>query len=389
VIITTNFIAGASTKLDDFVAHKQALGYDVMVVTETDFDDGNSETKRTLDIRNWLIGFQDSSPDVLEYVLFIGDPYPDGSGIPMYGSNDPTDLYYAELDAYSMPFIADVLVGRIPYYGIIGDLDKILTKTIDYENQFSNTLGWRKNSLIMMKPLNEYANPSAGTIGGTSWWLGEQVKNEILVPNDRNYHRVYDVNVVTDTGHIMPIPETWPCSDYTVADTWAEGKYGLAMYTTHGGPTSASGIINLALMPDYHDAYPSFLVQCSCSTADPTNRRNLGYEFLKNQSVTSVGSSTPSYYSPSRTNFDVNDGYCLSQNYQYVKRVVTQGMTAGEGLYSLKAAQTSSTNILKFNLYGDPSLKLLAPDNADFDGNGIFDFSDLQLLSDEWLEDRN
>ena len=390
VIITTNNIANTSTKLNDFVAHKQALGYDVTVVTETNFDDGNSATRRTLDIRNWLINFQNSAPDVLEYVLFIGDPYPDGGGIPMYNSGgDPTDLYYAELDAYSMPFIADVMVGRIPYYGCMADLDKILAKTIDYENQFSNTLQWRKNSLVIMKPLNTSTNPTAGYIGGTSWWLGEQVKNEILIPNDRNYHRIYDVNLASDPGHIMPTPETWPCSDYKVADTWAQGKFGLTMFTTHGAPTGASGVINLALMSDYHDAYPSFLVQCSCSTIDPTHRRNLGYEFLKNQSVTSVGSTTPSYYSPSRTNFNVNDGYCLSQNYQYVKRVVTQGMTAGEGLYGLIAAQTSYTNIYKFNLYGDPSLRLLAPGPADFDGNGTYDFSDLQLLSDEWLEDRN
>ncbi|HPS55784.1 MAG TPA: C25 family cysteine peptidase, partial [Sedimentisphaerales bacterium] len=389
VIITTNEIVQRSAMLNNFAAHKQALGYDVRIITETDFDDGGSATRRTLDIRNWLINFQNTDPGILEYVLFIGDPYPDGGGIPMYGSSDPTDLYYAELGTYSRPFIADVLVGRIPYYGIISDVDKILAKTIDYENQFSNSLEWRKNSLIMMKPLNVYSNPSGGTIGGTSWWLGEQVKNEILVPNGRNYHRIYDVNVSTDYNHIMPTPETFPCSDYTVADTWAEGKFGLAMYTTHGAPTGAAGIINLALMPEYHDTYPSFLVQCSCSTADPTNRRNLGFEFLKNQSVTSVGSTTPSYYDPSRTNFNNNDGYCLSQNYQYVKRVVTEGMTAGEALYGLIAAQTSTTNIYKFNLYGDPSLSLLAPGPADIDGNGIYDFRDLQLLSEEWLEDRN
>jgi hypothetical protein len=64
-------------------------------------------------------------------------------------------------------------------------------------------------------------------------------------------------------------------------------------------------------------------------------------------------------------------------------------MTAGEGLADLKAAQTSTTNIYKFNLYGDPSLTLLAPGPADFDGNGMYDFRDLQLLSDEWLEERN
>ncbi|MCK4886360.1 MAG: hypothetical protein KAS96_03170, partial [Planctomycetes bacterium] len=389
VIMTTNYIADNSTMIDAFVAHKQALGYDVNVVTEDDFDDGDSETKRTLDMKNWLISFQNSAPDVLEYVLFVGDPYPDGGQIPMYNNSNATDLYYAELDTYSRPFIADVLVGRIPYYGCMADLDLIFVKTIEYENQFSNTLGWRKNNLIMMKPLNEYTNPSGGTIGGTSWWLGEQVKDEILVPNNRDYHRIYDVNVSTDYYNIMPIPETFPCSDYTVADTWSEGKFGLAMFTTHGGPTSAGGIINLALMPDYHDTYPSFLVKCSCSTTDPKNRRNLGFEFLKNQSVTVVGSTTPSYYTPSRTDFDQTDGYCLSQNYQYVKRVVAQGMTAGEGLYSLKAAQTSNTNIYKFNLYGDPSLRLLAPGPADFDGNGIYDFRDLQLLSDEWLEERN
>jgi hypothetical protein len=34
-------------------------------------------------------------------------------------------------------------------------------------------------------------------------------------------------------------------------------------------------------------------------------------------------------------------------------------------------------------------LTLLAPGPADFDGNGMYDFRDLQLLSDEWLEERN
>jgi len=389
LIFTTDKIINSSTKMAEFVAHKQALGYDVSLITKDDFDDGDSETKTTLDIRNWLINYQDTNPNVLEYVLFVGNSYPDGSEIPMYNNSNPTDLYFAELDTYSLPFIADVLVGRIPYYGAMADLDQILAKTIDYENQFSNTLGWRKNSLLMMKSLNEYANPSNGTIGGTSWWLGEQVKDEILVPNGRNYHRIYDVNLSTDYSNIMPIPETWPLNDYTVVDTWGEGKFGLAMFTTHGGPTSASGVINLDVMGGYHDAYPSFLVQCSCSTADPKNRRNLSYEFLKNQSVTVVGSTTPSYYTPSRNDFDQNDGYCLAQNYQYVKRVVTEGMTAGEGLYSVKAAQTRTTNMYKLNLYGDPSLKLLAPDASDFDGNGVFDFEDLKLLSDDWLEDRN
>lgn len=74
VIITTNNIVSNSEKLDNFVALKEFEGYDVLVVTESDY--GGLAGAETADkIRRWLI--DNDVPMGIEYVLLIGDPNPD------------------------------------------------------------------------------------------------------------------------------------------------------------------------------------------------------------------------------------------------------------------------------------------------------------------------
>ena len=78
VIITTNDIQSNSFKLDDFVRYKQALGFNVCIITEDDF--GIAEGKqRALNIRTWLQNHYVT--DSIEYVLLVGNPNPDDETI--------------------------------------------------------------------------------------------------------------------------------------------------------------------------------------------------------------------------------------------------------------------------------------------------------------------
>ena len=77
VIITTKDIVTHSLKLDDFIKHKQNLGYSVYVATEDDYEQviGQPPNGRAEQIRQWLIeNYIDMG---IKYVLLIGNPDPD------------------------------------------------------------------------------------------------------------------------------------------------------------------------------------------------------------------------------------------------------------------------------------------------------------------------
>ena len=395
IIITTNFVVNNSSELADFIAHKQSRGFDVTVVTETNFGGGGGNTASE-NIRNWLIANW-ANDGIADYVLLIGNP-DTGSDLPMkmttvsgYESS-PTDFYYATLTGSwdrngngiygeSSADVADVyyevMVGRIPFYGCVEDLDHILAKTIDYECQFASETQWRKNTLSAMKPLNDYY--------GTSWVFGEDMRIDIFEPAGWPYHRIYDMTLLPPGV----IPETVPCSVYTVTDVWSKGKFGSMVYSTHGGPIDNAEVMNLDMVDKLNDRYPSMGFAASCTTAHPETRRNLCYSMLINSCIGICGSTRSSWYSPSETNFN-NSGSCEGQGYEFYERIV-QGMTAGKALYEMKQQQKFSwwENNTILNLYGDPSIRVMPAEQGDLNNDGFFDMRDMAILSRSWLEDRN
>lgn len=114
VIVTTNAVRAGSSRLASFVSHKTRRGHRVAVVTESQWGSqiGQDPNHKPEKIRKWL---QDNYiPLGIEYVLLIGDPYPDWSesvqgDVPMklcwpwvrypeWGMDvAPTDYYYADL----------------------------------------------------------------------------------------------------------------------------------------------------------------------------------------------------------------------------------------------------------------------------------------------------
>jgi len=370
-IITTSAIVSASTKLDDFVAHKQAYGYDVHVITEAQFGGGTGDAAAN-NIRAWLkANYAGLS---LQYVLLVGDPRPSTGAVPMKMTwprhNDPdyqeapSDYFYADLtgnwdkdgDGYygewsddfgtgGVDRHAEVLVGRIPYYGSIGDLDAILQKLIDYELEWPDDAVWRHDVLLPMEPSD------ASTPG---YHLGEQIKTDAVVPEGWSYHRIYEENY-----GLTPPPETTPCNVTNVTNVWSAGTFGLIVWWTHGWDQGASDIMDTGHVPSLNDNYPGLTFQCSCDNSHPETTNNLSYALLKNGAICTVGATRVSWYYPGQTDFrDSNSNSGMAYGYAY--RLVRDDMSSGGALHDLKEdlvpyGSAIWMNYVVFNIYGDPA----------------------------------
>ena len=375
VIITTSAIQGGSTELANFAAAKESNGFTVTVVTETAWGGGTGDPAAE-NIRSWLVANHESMN--IEYVLLVGNPNPTSGDVPMkmcypqdYDMSYqqcPTDYYFAELtgdwdldndglygehpDDYGPGGAernCEVVVGRIPCYGSMSDLDGILAKIIAYGSAPESAASWRKKALLPMEPSDE------STPG---YQLGEEIKNAILVPKgDWTYHRVYD-----STYGLSPSPETVPCSVNNVQAAWNGTDIGATFWWTHGSATSAADIMNLTSAAALDDTHPAFTFQCSCLNAYPENSSNLAYSILKNGGIGTISGTRVTWYWVGQTSFAGRSSNS-SMTYEYAKRLVGDELPAGDALQDIKHDIAPEhavmwMNYLGFNLYGDPSVGL-------------------------------
>jgi len=407
VILTTNAIVEESQKLDDFIQHKESMGFHVLVVTEDDFDhlEGDYPNKKPDKIRQWLIeNYQEMG---IEYVLLVGDPTPDtfwrGDGediqpfiteynIPMktFRQTDsiigtffpnyplkfldefPSDSYYADLDRDWNPltkyYCADyfdfnyyrlknityepeVFVGRFPLYNnSVVALDTIIQKTIDYET--SQNTDWRKNTFFaasFYRPNDDGAEAC------------QRIINDIIMPANFSYYRMYMQGSAYDDLDSEYDSEE-ELRNGTVINHWKDNYYGIVGLYGHGSYDHVTiGYSYLKYMKDgyiltsnqtelLNNAYPSIVFLESCDTGFP-EKINIGYNLLKNGAI--------SVYCPTR--LVSNTAHEIV--YRTVDKVIS-GQTIGESLYRAKAEIWSYIgidhydNLLQFNLYGDPSIFL-------------------------------
>jgi hypothetical protein len=374
-IITTNEVVRGSRELADFVTSKQSRGFTVGVFTQDNWGGGIGDTAAE-NLRGWLQANYQSRG--IEYVLLIGNPHPDDGDVPMKmlwpRSNQttyqesPSDYYYADLtgnwDLDGDGFFGewqgdfgtggvdrnyDVLVGRIPYYGQMGDLDHILAKIIAFENESQGETTWRRNALLPMKP-------SDGSTPG--YHLGEAIKDAIVVlKGGWGYHRIYEQNYGVD-------PETIPCTYDTVTDAWNGSTFGGIFWWTHGSSRTAADIMDLDHAVTLDDLHPGFTFQASCHNARPEDEENLSYSLLKNGCAATIGATRVSWYLPGQTSFagqTTNAGMA----YEYASRLITGELDSGHSLYDLKQAlaphlNTRWMNFTDFNIYGCPATGLFS-----------------------------
>ena len=261
------------------------------------------------------------------------------------------DGKYGEYDhdfSNNPPRGAEVVVGRIPYYENISDLDHILSKIITYENTPAPNSVWRQNVLLPMEPLD----------GETpAYHLGEEIKDSVLIPKAWNYHRVYN-----DDYGLDPEPETLPCNEDNVTDAWNGDYFGAIFWWTHGRATSASGVMDISYAATLDDDHPGFTFQSSCTNGRPETTTNLGYSLLKNGCASTVSASRVSWYNEGQTEF-AGTASIAGMAYEYSKRLITDEMHAGNALNDLKLDVAPDhecwwMNYLDFNLYGCPAVGL-------------------------------
>jgi hypothetical protein len=261
---------------------------------------------------------------------------------------------------------ADVIVGRIPVYDEEGDysiLDSILAKIIDYETD-PGDIGWRRSVLL----------PNKNTYGdGPTYKPGEAIKHKIADPALFRSFRIYWDNFAP-TG---PTPDLWPTGpdsakskefDGLVVNEWKNVPYGMMIAFSHGGPfDSVLGASDALVL---NDAYPSFIFLGACDTAWPEVPLNLTYSLLKSGGITAIGSSRESYMgwfldplpNPASGSYE-----CME--YEYAKAIVgdtlNPALSAGEALYAVKGMIGTlnpadfGSNLMDYNLYGDPDCYLL------------------------------
>mgnify|MGYP000669322319 CR=1 FL=1 len=435
VIITTSAIWANSSRLAEFVQAKQVAGHTVKVVVEGSVSDathylsGGSADTRANNIRAWLAGRY--LAEGIDYVLLIGNPdpaaYDPATSVPMkrcipyssYGAlfESPTDMFYSDLtgswnpdgDEYYGEYaevgvpggidrLAEVYVGRIPFYGSYTELDGILAKLIAY-GQAQGDLSWRRKLLVAAAVSNhapqdnngdgdatdadvDYPDEAYRTFGD-SW--GEALKS-LAAAAGFGVYTLYEKEGVYGDGTAYPLTTcNAPLNASNFVGAW-QGRYGFVTWwghgsveaayrriwysdampavrvTQYGSETRDTPFISRSLVSPLPNDTPSFVVQVSCNNGWPEESNNLGYRLLAQGAVGTVSSSRVSWYylgtwSPRGSADNASFGYYIFQRVA-AGQPIGQAFAACRATLSLDGLGQLWMNCTDFNLYGDPSLGL-------------------------------
>jgi len=370
-IITTQAIKNNSLELQNFIQHKNSLGYNVILATEQDFGTGIGDAAAE-NIRAWLqANYLDMN---IEYVLLIGNPHFENGEIPLkrlwtknedfFTPTTSSDFYFADLTGNwdldgdgiygeqddfgtgGIDFAAEVLIGRIPVYSIsaVGILDSILAKIIAYElnNSVDNL---RRTCLLSINPVDEIT---------PIYRLGEEIREDFILPANWGYHRIYE-----EEYDLVPPPETTPTNIKNVVDVWGRRPFGFSILAAHGNSSIAADIMDIDHVEQLSDDYPSMTFQASCSNSYPIDEENLSYTLLKNGAISTLGATGLAWYSLGEASY-VNSPTTLGMAYEYAHRIILEGMSQGEALYEIDMILPNNFwwNKTVFTIYGDPSLSI-------------------------------
>jgi len=346
-IITTNAIKTGSAQLNAYIAAKEKRGYTVTVATETQWGTGSGAVCDK--VRAWLKSNYQTLG--IRFVLLIGNPTPSTGDLAMYkgtSNTTPTDWYYSELSGStisSSDYIAEVHVGRIPVYSTadIQKLDKILTKTIAYENAPLTEIGWRFKALLSMKPIDNSTQ---------AYELGEQIKDSTLKPMQWKWYRVYE-----QTYNLNPPPELTPCNATNTQKAWKEQRPGIVGWDTHGQATSSSAMITVNEVPNLDDTYPVFTFQGACLNAKPDVTNNLCYAILVNGGIVTHGGTISVGYTPGEKDY-TKTGSIGGQEYWWAKFLIRDSLADAEAVDMARAQikGKSWSNHLALATFGDPTI---------------------------------
>ncbi|MBN1128120.1 MAG: fibronectin type III domain-containing protein, partial [Chitinispirillaceae bacterium] len=372
-IITTNKILNYSMNINYYINDLSVQGFQVMVLTENQYGTGATADACANLVRQWLRA--NYLTQNIQYVLLVGDPNPAAANLPdvpmklVTIGNEypscPTDFYFSELSGSNgiVDQHGEVIVGRIPVYPApggsspnIGDLNKILGKTMSYKNAID--IEWRRAALLPIVPL--FRNQP-----NSDYSVGEDIVNDILKPAQWEHRRLYDpynytmVDVLDDVYHFFvegvvnmsELPEQPYCNYELVKETWKSFKPGIVTWYTHGWEHGAVDIIHHGTAAELDDQYPAIVFANSCMTMKPEDASNLGFVTVLNNAVAYIGGTRNLYRDHVNMKF-------------FTERLVTQGMSVGEALSGMRAnwfpfeEGISIGYLYSYNLYGCPEVAL-------------------------------
>ncbi len=148
-----------------------------------------------------------------------------------------------------------------------------------------------------------------------------------------------------------------------VIPEWQNG-YGVVYYNTHGSSTVAADIINSSQCVLLDNTRPAFVFQKACSNATPEVSNNLCATFVQHGAIAALGATRISYgwgdwgykiFLPMLLRDNKPFGQILADT---VADMELHGWYGWDAYYS---------DSLRFNLYGDPTVRLF----TDRDGDGM------------------
>jgi hypothetical protein len=309
----------------------------------------------------WLIGVMGS-----ELYYWDGASYVRGGLNGTYfNDKDLTDSVFSRIDPGSesgafdflwlsgdrgeggVDFTPEISVGRIPLYGEnYAELDSILSKTIRYES--STDTSWRRSALLAMRPFDQNT---------PNYTLGEQMKNDFLVPAGFSTFRMYN-----EEYGCVPVPEAVPCTEENMLSAWSQ-PFGLTVFVTHGSGDQALDVLRSDSCYRLDDAKPALVISGACNNGYPEQVNNLGMALLRSGAVATLTSSRISFYGIGLRTVEPDNRFSQGITY-YLARDVSANRPVGDALDSVKSISADAANnfywmnIFVTNLYGDPSLTL-------------------------------
>ncbi|HNW83225.1 MAG TPA: C25 family cysteine peptidase [bacterium] len=419
IVLTTTEIKDNSAKLNEFIHQKEIRGFKVLLATEGQFGgSGLSGVAKALKIREWLKTiYKDYS-----FLLIIGDPASDRSGIPMFVTrplheypeetsngtpeNVPieTDMLYADLTGNwdkngnsvygetglddgegGINFEAELITGRIPVYdNDVADLDKILALTIKYMNMEKTEISYR-NRIIF--PAGFYFFRGLSMMGDwDSAGLGEWAANTFLKDKDDiEIIRMYEAEGVQKSLYESDVS----LNKENLINEWSKGTgavfwgghtfYNKILRLVWDEDENSDGLASMSeiSMPELFNQSdagsisgnkPGFLISPNCDAGVVKEKGNLTHSLLKTAVVGVMAATTPS--TPSFMDWDCYDcefdkkGFGSDTAGIFTLKALFEGANPAKALFDAKLdygtdnSALTYANRMSFNWYGDPALTI-------------------------------
>lgn len=401
LILTNRSFVEKSTQLENYIALKRSLGFNVDVATEDSYGGGNLKAvERFKKIREYLRGVYKN----YDFLLIIANPDPGGEDVPMLvvrpgDAEDqsyelvPTDAFYAELtedidssengvygehiDYIHLNF--EWVVGRIPIYGTNPEnTDRILKRTIDFikespskaENRrrflFPTTISYyeMQDGIFNMPKMDgayvvEYLEDTA---------LAEPFSFKTLVESEGLSPSEFTLNDPITYDSVL---ENWNAGNglvywighgeptYSVRTIWERDRNGNGYPDTYTDLNYSKVFVDVPMTKRIKSEVP-FVFQGSCLNGTIERAGSLAYSVLLNTAVGVVGASQVSYGA-------IFPGYDLSSNdiFSYGASFTTallKNEIPAVDLFAKKEVWSDYDVLLtvkyETNYLGDPTLRL-------------------------------